>query len=294
MFTIRPAREIRTNALAFSPDGTRLATCGEKGDGRIWDLAARKPAAGFSTGRRSNDDLFFGAGGKEVFVLTRLARLLAWNVETRGWRHVGGEVRRIVPLPGGERALCGHDQSLSLRVLDTFASVWTYDLATEERDGVLGTAALACSGDGQRVACAHVCGRLSLLDAANGELLLRLGDTGGSRYGPKALALSPDGRAAVWCASSNLYFLPLPDGPRVHHRLGRTHFLAIAWHPGGAFFATANGDGKVDFWDATTGQRRESFEWGTGKLLDIAFDATGDRAACCAESGEIVVWDVDH
>src|SRR5262249_18376943 len=182
----------------------------------------------------------------------------------------------------------------SVRLLDTFTPVWTWN-ADQQRDRAGGVAAIACSGDGQRVACAHICGRFSLLDAANGDLLLRLGAPGGKDQAlTTALALSPDSRAAAWCASSNLHFLRLPDGPHVHHRLGRTHFLAIAWHPAGAFFATVNGDGKVDFWDATTGQRRESFEWGTPRLLDIAFDATGDRAACCAESGEIVVWDVDH
>src|SRR5262249_36956408 len=45
MFTLRTVRKIRTNALAFSPDGKYLATCGEKGDGRIWDVVARKAVA---------------------------------------------------------------------------------------------------------------------------------------------------------------------------------------------------------------------------------------------------------
>ncbi len=61
-----------------------------------------------------------------------------------------------------------------------------------------------------------------------------------------------------------------------------------------AFLATANGDGKIDYWDATTGERRESFDWGVGKLYDIAFDAAGDRAATCSVKGDVVVWDVDR
>jgi WD40 repeat protein len=291
MFTLKPAREIRTNALAFSPDGTRLATCGEGGDGRIWDLQTRKPVAGFSTGKRNNDDIFFGAGGKEVFVLTRLQRLLAWVVEKQTWRYFTNPapVHQIVPLPGSELAFCTQGGVLSVRALDTFAPVWEYDLAVEEGDHACAVA-LACAGDGRCVACVETGGRFRLFDADNGKVLLHQTAT----YGTNALALSPDHQAAAWCASSNLHFLHLPDGPSVHHRLGRTHFLGLAWHPGGKFFATANGDGKVDFWEAATGQRKETFEWGTGKLLDIAFDSTGDRAACCAESGVIVVWDVDR
>jgi WD40 repeat protein len=291
MFTLKLAREIRTNALAFSPDGTRLATCGAGGDGRLWDLQARKPVAGFSTGRRSNDDIFFGAAGKEVFVLTRPQRLLAWVVEKQTWRYftTPAAVHHLVPLPGGELAFCADGGVLSVRALDTFAPVWEHDLAADEGENTCATA-LACAGDGRYVACVHTGGRFSVFDANNGKRLLRRAATDGTT----ALALSPDHQAVAWCASSNLHFLRLPDGPSAHHRLGRTHFLAIAWHPGGKFFATVNGDGKVDFWNADTGQRKETFEWGTGKLLDIAFDSTGDRAACCAESGEIVVWDVDN
>jgi WD40 repeat protein len=81
---------------------------------------------------------------------------------------------------------------------------------------------------------------------------------------------------------------------RWHVQIGRTHFLGAAWHPSGDFFATANGDGTVDFWDTRTGARRESFDWEAGKLHDVTFDANGDRAACCSLTGKVVVWDVDR
>ena len=77
------------------------------------------------------------------------------------------------------------------------------------------------------------------------------------------------------------------------HRLGRTHFLSVAFHPSGDFFATANGDGKVDYWDGHTGEHRQAFDWQVGMLNDVVFDPTGDRAACCSQSGAVVVWDVD-
>jgi WD40 repeat protein len=60
------------------------------------------------------------------------------------------------------------------------------------------------------------------------------------------------------------------------------------------FFATANGDGKVDFWDSATGERRESFDWGIGKVRCVVFDRAGDRAACSSEAGDVVIWDLDR
>ena len=29
-------------------------------------------------------------------------------------------------------------------------------------------------------------------------------------------------------------------------------------------------------------------------ISGIAFDPSGDRAAACSESGQVVIWDIDH
>ena len=65
------------------------------------------------------------------------------------------------------------------------------------------------------------------------------------------------------------------------------------FHPSGNFLASANGDGKIDYW-SLSGEPLQSFDWGVGKVNDVTFDPTGDRAACCAQSGDVVVWDVDR
>jgi WD40 repeat protein len=129
-------------------------------------------------------------------------------------------------------------------------------------------------------------------DASSGALVHKLGEPKGATV--KALALSAHG-AVAWTAGSHLHLWKVdPPQEVAHHSLGRTHFLAVAFHPSGDFFATANGDGKIDYWDARTGAHGEAFDWGVGKLHDVIFDAAGDRAACCSTTGEIVVWDVDR
>jgi WD40 repeat protein len=144
----------------------------------------------------------------------------------------------------------------------------------------------------EAVTSGHLGGRISILDAETGALLGRIGDAGSGWV--KAAAISPDGNSVAWCASANLHLQRLPPANvYVHHRIGKTHFSSVAWHPSGGFFATTNGDGKVDFWDAATGERSQSFDWGIGKLNDIAFDPAGDRAAVCSSTGQVVVWDID-
>jgi len=152
---------------------------------------------------------------------------------------------------------------------------------------------MSYSADGHRVACGDGTGWVTVHETDGGKLLY------GVRDGPtqclKSVALSPTGDLVVWSVDWRLYQRRLPPrGDLVRHSLGRAHVMAVAFHPSGDFFATANGDGKVDYWDARTGEHREAFDWGLGKLNALAFDATGDRAACCAQTGEIVVWDVDR
>jgi WD40 repeat protein len=111
----------------------------------------------------------------------------------------------------------------------------------------------------------------------------------------KAVAFSPDGATIAWAARSHLRIWQLdPARELAHHHLGRTHYLSVAFHPSGRFLATVNGDGKADFWDAHTGAHRKGYDWKVGKLHDVVFDPTGDRAACCSKTGEIILWDVDE
>ncbi len=288
MFTLRADPPRRLNAVAFSPDGARLAACGEMGAVKLWDLVTRAALKCPGAGRRSADRVFFAADGRELFV-NRPGVLLALPLPAGKWstRHAAADIVSSATPLGDGLAACFAQHGISRRLavisLADGAPAW----ARPEGDAWH----LACSADGRRVA--SVGGeRVAVYDSATGEpvaLHERPGEAS-----PTALAISPDGSAAAFCAASNLHFLRLPEGTHAHHRLGKTHFLGVAWHPSGGFFATVNGDGKVDFWDGHTAERRGSFDWGLGKLTDITFDAAGDRAAACSESGHIILWDIDR
>jgi WD40 repeat protein len=170
--------------------------------------------------------------------------------------------------------------------------------ATNEREQLwqhtLGTSpfSLGFSSDGRTLVSGCEGGLVQLRDAGTGNVRQEL-SSGGSAV--KAVALSPDGRTVAWAAGRHLWFWQIdPPLELAHHHLGPSQFLSVNFHSSGRFFATANGDGKIDFWDAQTGRHRKAFDWKIGKLHDVVFDATGDRAACCSKTGQIVVWDVDE
>lgn len=281
------------NSLAFSPDGKWLAAGGYRGNVLLWNLTTGK-FAGKQRGCEQNVNTVFFAGdelfGLEVRWPMSPPGLYSWELTP------GGEPRPRPPrekrqvygatVSPDERHLCLlFDKELQCLSLPDYKLIW--------RDNIrLGP--VVCSADGRWFTHGENGGKIVVTDAETRGLSRTV--TGNSEASQiEDVALSPDGQLIALCAATHLHLWRLDPLERIvdHSLGGRTHFLAVAFHPSGDFFATANGDGKVDFWDAQTGVRRHSFDWGIGKLHDVAFDATGDRAACCGKSGEVVVWDVD-
>ena len=262
---------------------------------QVWDLAAKGLDRELSTGASSNESVMFLSAARLGVVVTggKLATFDLSDGGKRGELPLGDDprVRAAAVSPDGKRICLALMALTACRTLPDLAPAW--DLPEDKEAHLTWPLSLGWSLDGRCLAMGRFDGIVTLHDGATGKEQGRLGEKGWPQAA--SVALSPDGGALAWCATANLRIHGLARSRlRTHHQFGKTHFLAVAWHPSGAFLATANGDGKVDYWDAATGERRESFDWGAGKLNAIAFDATGDRAACCGKSGEIVVWDVDR
>jgi WD40 repeat protein len=68
---------------------------------------------------------------------------------------------------------------------------------------------------------------------------------------------------------------------------------ALAFSPDGRVLATAGADGRVVFWDPSTGERAQVFEWGIGPLHALSFAPDGLTCAAGGANGRVVLWDVD-
>lgn len=284
----------RLNCLTFSPDGKRLAVGGEHVV-RVWDLDTRRLLEVSCGPSRS---VYFSADGADLFV--------------QGWKGLhpyclgdGSYAPDRLPARRRNRNVgCvsadghaflhyeldeGYRSDMALYRLADAKLLW--EKRFKEGYSTIYNI-MAFSRDGRVVAYTNPNGRVYLQDARDGTVLRRIEGPGAW---VKAIALSPDAGLVAWCSASHLFLWRIdPLGEIRRHSLGRTHFQSVEFHPSGEFLATANGDGKVDYWDARTGEHRQAFDWGVGKLNGVAFDPTGDRAACCAQSGNVVIWDVDR
>jgi WD40 repeat protein len=278
------------NTVAFSPDGSLLAAGCSRGHVQLWETATGTQRARLHGCKYSVSAVFFSPDGATLYAAEW--GILAWAVPPRGEGPrvvVAAQAIEAAALSSDGRLLgvCGFFPQSAVVMCDARDGrvLWS-----EECVGRHASRALAFASNGATLATSTYNGVILVPDANSGtygEQLL-------SGIPVKALAFSPDGSHLACAAKGHLFLWQLdPLSEVAHHTTGRTHFLGVAFHPSGEFFATANGDGKVDYWDAATGKHRESFDWKVGKLHDVTFAPDGQRAACCAKSGHIILWDVD-
>jgi WD40 repeat protein len=290
-------RAVSLHCLAFSPDGVLLAAGGDEGVVQVWDAAAGQLRHRFGMVAGVHAVAFLAPAS----LLAAAWNVYAWDLGGAAWP---GQRRELEPTGyySSAAALSPDRATLAVSYYANEDGCWfgAFRLPENERRwqtkavGGYGSmpVAFAFGPDGKTVYAGVPSGSVRAYDAATGS---GRGEVGRFADGLEAIAVSPDGRRLACAAGTHLHLLALdPPAEIAHHVLGPTPFLAVAFHPSGDFFATANGDGKVDYWDARTGAHRQAFDWGVGKLNGVAFDANGDRAACCGEAGKVVVWDVDR
>jgi WD40 repeat protein/tRNA A-37 threonylcarbamoyl transferase component Bud32 len=251
-------------SLAFSRDGTLLASAGGRGNGRgeviVWDPATGEERAAF---RGLNDSMVSVSFSKSGSLAAGCndGTLRLWNKLTPS-----------APFPG---------EPLQLRA------------------DAQGLYALAFNGTGQYLASAGLDGRIRLWNSHGGQETLTFPAWPGS----DSVGISKDGRwlaAAVGARGQPgkvvVRSLQQPEAPALvlpHPGAVR----AVAFDPSGAYLATACEDQQVRLWDLGGSTHRPQVLDGDGKghtaaVTALAFSPDGRWVATGSEDERIVLWNV--
>ena len=300
-------------AVAFSPDGTILAT-----RGNLWDVATRQNIATFEGAASS-----FSPDGKMLATRLGDGTVRLWDIATQNSvtiRHSTG-VRTVAFSP--DSATLAYPVGRSVRLWDVATQttvaildkVWPesiafspdgtilaigqnlWDVATRTNIATLPYAygPAAFSPDGNILATGNLSGSTVMLwDVATGENIVTLeGHTGDFNRGAvESIAFSPDGTTLATGARDNtvrLWDIATRTTIAILEHTGSVE--SITFSPDGTILAYGSRNRTVKLWDVAARENIATL-WHSNEVLSVAFSRDGATLASGSAGGSVLLWDV--
>jgi WD40 repeat protein len=283
-------------SVAFSPDGRWLASGGDDGTVRVWDVATGRQVHVLKVHAGPVPSVTFSPDGRRLAAASEYKMVKVWDVMT------GKEalsipttthkdfLQSVVYSPDG-RWLATGSIDKTVRLWDVKTGKETLPPLEGHTNRIQG---VAFSPDGRWLASASQDKTVRLWDAKTRKES-PFSPLTGHAAGVWCVAFSPDtrrlasasldGTVMVWDATT---WKPLLTWKA--HAAG---VVGLAFSPDGTRLASAGLDGFLKLWDATTSQEALlTLRGHVGGVAGVAFSPDGARLASSSFDGTVKLWDM--
>ncbi len=322
---------MRVRSVAYSPDGTRIATGSDDTIIKLWDAVTGQEIGTLSPNQGQVNVVVFSPDGIRIASAgsdntIKIHDLHSGKISASLEGHEN-YITAVAFTPDGKQLVSiGFDATVKRWDADTWQEVSTFRIGESVVD-------VAFSPDGTRlVSCVNR--GIHLWDATTGQELARRDN---AVMWPHSVAFSPDGMkiAAAGYGVITLWNVELtqklwtgdgkmgwvhnlsfsPDGARIASTgeidillgiwdvgsglqitplVGHGSSVAgVAFSPDGTRLASVSADKTLRLWDAQTGEKTTSIRAHSAKVHSLAFSNDGARLASVSNNGTFKLWNVE-
>jgi WD40 repeat protein/serine/threonine protein kinase len=276
----------QVDAVAFAPDGTRLASGGGDGAVKVWELATGREVLHLQGHADAVLSVAFSPDGTRLAAAHHYGKVRVWDLATGREISVmtaqgpGPSPRTVVFSPDGQRLAAGGVGGANVWEVETGRGLFHLP----------GHNPVAFSPDGKHLAAA-IGGQVKVVDALTGQEQFTFPRTSfrtisGLVFGPDGHVIAaavPNNRTVVlWDSTTTKVMATL-----ISSEVG---YGALAFRPDGKRLATAGPLGSVLVWDLQTAKTVDTIQGHKERVLGLAFSPDGQLLASASADGTVKLW----
>jgi WD40 repeat protein/3',5'-cyclic AMP phosphodiesterase CpdA len=288
----------KVQGLAFSPDGSLLATAAEDSTARIWDVATGGAVATLTDHVEGVSAVAFSPDGSLLATASHDKTARIWDI-TGGSRprtrtllrgHTD-DVRSVAFSPDGSLLATASDDK-TVRIWDVAADA-TLDTVAILDGHTSYVMDVAFSRDGRLLATGSLDGTARIWDIAAGTIFATRTALEGHTASVIRVAFSPDGSllatasndntARIWDLAVGTVRATLPHDAAVN---------SVTFSPDGTLLVTTAGDHAIRTWDVTGASLRNVVDGQNDFVTGVTFASGGNLLVAVYYSGAVRTWNL--
>jgi len=276
-------------AIAFSPDGKRLASGSHDQTVRLWDIDTGQCLKTLHGHTGSIQAVVFNADGTCLASGSHDQTVRLWNShDWRCFQVLQGHTRQILSVlftPDGKWLVTGSDDQ-TVRLWDTRTGECMRRLEIR----INWVLSIALSPNGRTLAVGSDNTKVQFWDIATGKCLSTLLNYSSRVW---ALAFSPDGKMlATGSEDRTVKIWEIETGQCLQNCQSHTHRVwLVAFSPDGQTIVSISEDETIKLWDVHTGECIKTWHGYTNWIFSVAFSSNGQVLASSSRDKLVRLWD---